>query len=174
MQVASALDDTNPRSYICQTERVLAFGVIQSYADLGEIGLIYASNLPEAPLLMATQRFLRRRLLDKDMALVSTIYGDILALWAAFKYIISEKQVWLVQLLFYPVLSEQRAKIQKQLPGLLILDGAFQKIGVAISVQKRRSAGLAYVKAFMDGAKSDGTVREAFATSGPQQLAVAP
>ena len=65
-------------------------------------------------------------------------------------------------------------KLQKQIPGSRILDGAFQKGGVAIAVQKDRPAALAYVKAFMDGAKSDGTVRKAFDNSGLQQLAIAP
>ncbi|MBX9709879.1 MAG: transporter substrate-binding domain-containing protein [Xanthobacteraceae bacterium] len=65
-------------------------------------------------------------------------------------------------------------KLQKQLPGSRILDGSFQKVGVAIAVQKDRPAALAYVKAFMDGAKTDGTVRNAFDNSGLQQLAIAP
>ncbi len=65
-------------------------------------------------------------------------------------------------------------KLQKQLPGSRILDGAFQKVGVAIAVQKDRPAALAFVTAFMDSAKSDGTVRKAFDSSGLQQLAIAP
>ncbi len=65
-------------------------------------------------------------------------------------------------------------KLQKQLPGSRIMDGAFQKVGVAIAVQKDHPAALAFVTAFMDGAKADGTVRKAFDNSGLQQLTVAP
>lgn len=65
-------------------------------------------------------------------------------------------------------------KLQKQLPGSRIMDGAFQKVGVAIAVQKDRPAALAFVTAFMDGAKTDGTVRKAFDNSGLQQLSIAP
>ncbi|RTL54717.1 MAG: transporter substrate-binding domain-containing protein [Bradyrhizobiaceae bacterium] len=65
-------------------------------------------------------------------------------------------------------------KLQKQIPGSRILDGAFQKVGVAIAVHKDRPAALAFVTSFMDGAKSDGTVRKAFDASGLQQLAIAP
>jgi polar amino acid transport system substrate-binding protein len=65
-------------------------------------------------------------------------------------------------------------KLQKQLPGSRILDGSFQKVGVAIAVQKDHAAALAYVKTFMDSAKTDGTVRKAFDNSGLQQLPIAP
>ncbi|HEY0236315.1 MAG TPA: transporter substrate-binding domain-containing protein, partial [Afipia sp.] len=61
-------------------------------------------------------------------------------------------------------------KLQKQLPGSRILDGAFQKVGVAIAVRKDRPAALAFVMAFMESAKTDGTVRKAFDDSGLQQL----
>lgn len=65
-------------------------------------------------------------------------------------------------------------KLQKQLPGSRIIDGAFQKVGVAIAVQKDRPAALAFVTSFVDDAKKDGTVRKMFDASGLQQLAVAP
>lgn len=65
-------------------------------------------------------------------------------------------------------------KLQKQLPGSRIIDGAFQKVGVAIAVQKNRPAALAFVTAFVDGAKKDGSVRKAFDNSGLQQLSIAP
>jgi polar amino acid transport system substrate-binding protein len=65
-------------------------------------------------------------------------------------------------------------KLQMQLPGSRILDGSFQKVGVAIAVHKERPAALACVKTFIDSAKSDGTVRKAFDNSGLQQLAIAP
>ena len=64
--------------------------------------------------------------------------------------------------------------LQQQLPGSRILDGAFQTTGVAIAVQKDRPAALAYVKAFVDKAKTDGTVRKAFDTAGLNKLQVAP
>lgn len=65
-------------------------------------------------------------------------------------------------------------KLQKQLPGSVILDGAFQTVGVAIGIQKNRPAALAYVKAFVEEAKKDGTVRKAFDSAGLQALPIAP
>jgi polar amino acid transport system substrate-binding protein len=65
-------------------------------------------------------------------------------------------------------------KLQKQLPGSLILDGAFQTIGVAIGIQKNKPAALAYVKAFIEEAKKDGAIRKAFDNAGLQALSVAP
>lgn len=64
--------------------------------------------------------------------------------------------------------------LQAQLPGSRILDGAFQTTGVAISVQKDRPAALAYVKSFVDKAKTDGTVRKAFDSAGLNKLSIAP
>lgn len=64
--------------------------------------------------------------------------------------------------------------LQQQLPGSRILDGAFQTTGVAIAVQKDRPAALAYVKSFVDKAKTDGTVRKAFDTAGLTKLSIAP
>lgn len=64
--------------------------------------------------------------------------------------------------------------LQKELPGSRILDGAFQTVGVAIAVQKERPAALAYVKDFMDKAKTDGTVRRAFDDAGLNRLSIAP
>lgn len=65
-------------------------------------------------------------------------------------------------------------KLQKQLPGSVILDGAFQTVGVAIGIQKNKPAALAYVKAFIEDAKKDGTIRKTFDSAGLQQLTVAP
>lgn len=65
-------------------------------------------------------------------------------------------------------------KLQKQLPGSVILDGAFQTVGVAIGIQKNKPAALTYVKEFVDEAKRDGTVRKAFDSAGLQSLAIAP
>jgi len=64
--------------------------------------------------------------------------------------------------------------LQKQLPGSRILDGAFQTTGVAIAVPKDRPAALAFVKNFVDTAKSDGTVRRAFDAAGLSGLPIAP
>ena len=64
--------------------------------------------------------------------------------------------------------------LQTQLPGAHILDGSFQITGVAISLHKDRPAALAYVTDFVESAKTNGTVRRAFADSGLDQLAVAP
>jgi polar amino acid transport system substrate-binding protein len=64
--------------------------------------------------------------------------------------------------------------LQKQLPGSVILDGAFQTVGVAIGIQKNKPAALAYVKAFIEEAKKDGAIRKAFDNAGLQALSVAP
>ena len=47
-------------------------------------------------------------------------------------------------------------------------------MGVAIGIQKNKPAALAYVKAFIEDAKKDGTIRKTFDSAGLQQLTVAP
>jgi polar amino acid transport system substrate-binding protein len=64
--------------------------------------------------------------------------------------------------------------LQRNLPGSRILDGAFQTTGVAIAVQKDRPAALAFVRRFVERAKSDGTVRRAFDAAGLSGLPIAP
>jgi polar amino acid transport system substrate-binding protein len=64
--------------------------------------------------------------------------------------------------------------LQRKLPGSRILNGAFQTTGVAIAVQKDRPAALAFVKRFVESAKSDGTVRRAFDAAGLSGLPIAP
>jgi polar amino acid transport system substrate-binding protein len=63
--------------------------------------------------------------------------------------------------------------LQKQLPASRILDGAFQRTGVAIAVQKDRPAALAFVTSFIESAKASGMVRRAFDDAGLQRLAIA-
>jgi len=65
-------------------------------------------------------------------------------------------------------------KLQKQLPGSRILDGAFQVTGVAISVRKDRPAALAFLTDFVTEAKRDGTIRRAFDNAGLKELSIAP
>src|SRR5215472_11275722 len=64
--------------------------------------------------------------------------------------------------------------LQKALPGSRILHGALQTTGVGIAVQKERPAALAFVKDFLEHAKSDGTVRRAFDAAGLSGLPLAP
>ena len=64
--------------------------------------------------------------------------------------------------------------LQKALPGSRSLDGAFQTTGVGIAVQKNRPAALAFVKDFVERAKSDGSVRRAFDAAGLSGLPLAP
>jgi polar amino acid transport system substrate-binding protein len=64
--------------------------------------------------------------------------------------------------------------LKKTLPGSRILDGAFQTTGVAIAVQKNRTAALAYVARFIEDAKASGIVRRAFNDAGLQSLPIAP
>jgi polar amino acid transport system substrate-binding protein len=61
-----------------------------------------------------------------------------------------------------------------QLPGSRIVEGGFQRTGVAVAVPKGRPAALAAVTAFMECAKRDGTVRGAFDRAGLADLQVAP
>jgi polar amino acid transport system substrate-binding protein len=64
--------------------------------------------------------------------------------------------------------------LQRDLPNSRILDGAFQITGVAIAVQKDRPAALAFVKRFIEDAKSDGTIRRAFDAAGLSGLLITP
>jgi polar amino acid transport system substrate-binding protein len=61
-----------------------------------------------------------------------------------------------------------------QLPGSRIVDGGFQRTGIAIAVPKGRPEALAAVTAFMDEAKASGSVRRAFDRAGLKDLGVAP
>jgi polar amino acid transport system substrate-binding protein len=54
----------------------------------------------------------------------------------------------------------------KQIPGSRMVDGAFQRIGIAIAVAKGKPAALAAVTEFMDEAKRSGTVRRALDSAG--------
>jgi polar amino acid transport system substrate-binding protein len=65
-------------------------------------------------------------------------------------------------------------KLQKQLPGSRILDGAFLVAGVAISLPKDRPAALAFLTDFVTKAKRDGTIRRAFDDAGLKELSIAP
>lgn len=62
----------------------------------------------------------------------------------------------------------------KQVPGSHMVDGAFQKIGVAIAVAKGKPAALAAVTEFMDEAKKSGLVRRVFDQHGLKNTPVAP
>jgi len=61
-----------------------------------------------------------------------------------------------------------------RVPGSRILDGDFNRVYVAIAVQKNRPAALAYVTAFMEDAKASGAVRQAFNNAGFKAAEVAP
>jgi polar amino acid transport system substrate-binding protein len=54
----------------------------------------------------------------------------------------------------------------KQIPGSRVVDGAFQRIGIAIAVAKGKPQALAVVTEFMDEAKRNGTVRRALDSAG--------
>ena len=62
----------------------------------------------------------------------------------------------------------------KQIPGSVIVDGYFQRTGIAIAVPLNRFDARAYVTAFMEGAKKSGLVREALDHAGFNNVAVAP
>jgi polar amino acid transport system substrate-binding protein len=69
---------------------------------------------------------------------------------------------------------ESLAGMQAKLPGSRILDGHFQATGTAVAVPKNRPAALAYVSAFVERAKKDGTVRGALDAAGLKGAPVAP
>ncbi len=69
---------------------------------------------------------------------------------------------------------ETLAGLATQLPGARVLDGAFSVDGVAIAVPKGRPEALAYVSAFIESAKANGLVRQAFDAAGFRAAAVAP
>ena len=62
----------------------------------------------------------------------------------------------------------------KQVPGSLMVEGAFQKINVSIAVAKGKPAALAAVTEFMNEAKTSGVVRRAFDRHGLPDTMVAP
>jgi polar amino acid transport system substrate-binding protein len=64
--------------------------------------------------------------------------------------------------------------LQARLPGSLILEGAFQRTGVAIALRKDHPAALGYLKTFIESAKADGRIRRAFDDAGLKQLPIAP
>ncbi len=65
------------------------------------------------------------------------------------------------------------APILAQVPGSLIVTGGFQRTQVAVAVGKDRPHGLAFVTAWLAGAKRDGTVARLFAAHGFAHQAVA-
>jgi len=62
----------------------------------------------------------------------------------------------------------------KQVPGSLMVDGAFQKINVSIAVAKGKPAALAAVTEFLTEAKQSGLVRQIFDRHGLKETKVAP
>jgi polar amino acid transport system substrate-binding protein len=60
------------------------------------------------------------------------------------------------------------------LPGSRIVDGGFQRTGVAVALPKNRPNALAYVTAFLEGAKVSGSVRRALDRAGFPNDPVAP
>lgn len=69
---------------------------------------------------------------------------------------------------------ESLQSLSDGLPGSHVLDGAFHAAGTAVAVRKGRPAALAYVGDFIERAKADGTVRQAFDRHGMGASAVAP
>ena len=69
---------------------------------------------------------------------------------------------------------ESLAGLAPQLPGARVLDGYFHAAGTAVAVPKGNRAALAYVTAFIEQAKGDGTVRRALDAAGFKALPVAP
>jgi polar amino acid transport system substrate-binding protein len=64
--------------------------------------------------------------------------------------------------------------LQRRLPGSRILDGAFQRTDVAISLGKGRPAALAFVRDFIERTKADGSLRRDFEAAGLGTLTPAP
>jgi polar amino acid transport system substrate-binding protein len=51
-------------------------------------------------------------------------------------------------------------------PGARILDGSFNRIGIAVAIPKNRPNALSYVTAFTEDAKASGLVQRAFDNAG--------
>jgi polar amino acid transport system substrate-binding protein len=66
------------------------------------------------------------------------------------------------------------ANLAPQVPGSKALAGHFHATMVAVAVPKNHPAALAYVTAFVEQAKADGTVRRALDAAGLTQIDVAP
>jgi polar amino acid transport system substrate-binding protein len=66
------------------------------------------------------------------------------------------------------------APYQREIAGSRILDGYFHKTGIAVAVPKNRPDALAYVRGFMQTAKTSGLIRRIFDDAGLQSTAVAP
>jgi polar amino acid transport system substrate-binding protein len=64
--------------------------------------------------------------------------------------------------------------VVEQVPGSRIVRGGFQQTQVAVAVPKGRPGALAYVTAWLDGAKRTGVVRRIFDTHGFHGDAIAP
>ena len=69
---------------------------------------------------------------------------------------------------------ESLIPLLERFPGSRILPGYFHAAGTAIAVPLGRPAALVFASAFIEGAKSDGTVRRALDASGMTQADVAP
>lgn len=65
-------------------------------------------------------------------------------------------------------------RLQSQLPGSHIINGAFRTFDVAIALPKGRSAALAFVTNFVKTAKANGIIRRAFDDATLKGLPVAP
>ncbi len=61
-----------------------------------------------------------------------------------------------------------------RVPGSRILEGAFQRINIAVVLPKDRPNALAYVTGWMEGAKASGAVRRALDKAGFKDIPVAP
>ncbi len=64
--------------------------------------------------------------------------------------------------------------VVEQVPSSRIVSGGFQQTQVAVAVPKGRPGALAYVTAWLDGAKRTGVIRKIFNTRGFDRDAVAP
>ena len=58
-------------------------------------------------------------------------------------------------------------------PDLIVLDGAIHRADVAIGLAKGHPAALAYLRNFVEGAKTSGLLRRAFDDAGLKDLAIA-
>ena len=66
------------------------------------------------------------------------------------------------------------AAVAAQRPGFRVMEGRFLSIEQAMALQRGRAAGAAYLRRFIEEAKTSGLVAEALARSGQDDAAVAP
>jgi polar amino acid transport system substrate-binding protein len=73
----------------------------------------------------------------------------------------------------FALARDSLAPLVSRLPGSRVLEGSFNRVGVAIAVPKHRPNALAYATQFIEDAKGSGLLRRMFDDAGLKNIAVA-